>query len=238
MNFQELKKRSKELMMTAKPSPVSIGLLFVTIVIVLNTLSTNVLTKNISQTMITKYQALLERGDYEGIADMADEVMPDGKQSGLDVIIGFLIEIVSFGFTIYTVNIIRNNGEACAGNLLDGFGYVLKLFLYGLLLSLILTAGFLLFIVPGFIFLYSYRQTKYFMIDNPQMNVVECMKNSRLMMKGHKWELFTLDVSFIGWILLSVLTPTRIWSDPYRGFAYALYYENLLKMSDDYTEVI
>ena len=49
-------------------------------------------------------------------------------------------------------------------------------------------------------------------------------------MKGHKWELFVLDLSFIGWNLLAMLPvigyAVQIWSMPYINLTYALYFEN------------
>lgn len=48
-------------------------------------------------------------------------------------------------------------------------------------------------------------------------------------MRGHKWELFVLDLSFLGWMLLSALfAPVSIWLDPYRAITNANYYNRLV----------
>ena len=63
-----------------------------------------------------------------------------------------------------------------------------------------------LFIVPGIIKMYSYRMVPYILAENPQMSTREIIDQSRQMMDGNKWRAFVLDISFIGWYLLSALT--------------------------------
>ena len=64
----------------------------------------------------------------------------------------------------------------------------------------------LLFIIPGLIKLYSYRMVPYILADDPSIGGKDAITLSRQMMNGHKWNTFVLDLSFIGWELLSVLT--------------------------------
>ena len=64
----------------------------------------------------------------------------------------------------------------------------------------------LLFIIPGLIKLYSYRMVPYILADDPTIGGKDAITLSRQMMNGHKWNAFVLDLSFIGWELLSVLT--------------------------------
>ncbi len=63
-----------------------------------------------------------------------------------------------------------------------------------------------LFIVPGIIKMYSYRMVPYILAENPQMSSREIIDRSRQMMDGNKWKAFVLDISFIGWYLLSAIT--------------------------------
>ena len=48
-------------------------------------------------------------------------------------------------------------------------------------------------------------------------------------MKGHKWDLFVLDLSFIGWILLGIMTAGigLLWVAPYMETTRAAFYEDL-----------
>lgn len=63
-----------------------------------------------------------------------------------------------------------------------------------------------LFIIPGIIKAYSYQMVPYIMAENPNMDRKRVFELSEQMMKGHKWEAFTLELSFYGWILLSLFT--------------------------------
>ena len=71
----------------------------------------------------------------------------------------------------------------------------LKLFLWTLLL-----------IIPGIVKSYEYRMIPYILGDEPDIPMDEAFRRSKEMMTGHKWHAFLLDLSFIGWILLGVLT--------------------------------
>ena len=63
-----------------------------------------------------------------------------------------------------------------------------------------------LFIIPGIIKAYSYRMVPYILADDPDVGANEAITRSRMMMKGNKWRAFVLDLSFILWDLLSVIT--------------------------------
>ena len=87
----------------------------------------------------------------------------------------------------------------------------------------------LLFIIPGIIKSYSYAMAPYIMVDHPDMSPNECIKQSKYMMNGHKFELFCLDLSFIGWDLLCILSLGIgfIFLRPYKEAAKAAFYRNL-----------
>ena len=64
----------------------------------------------------------------------------------------------------------------------------------------------LLLVVPGIIKAYSYRLVPYLLKDHPELSGTEVITLSRKMMNGHKADAFVLDLSFLGWLLLSALT--------------------------------
>lgn len=64
----------------------------------------------------------------------------------------------------------------------------------------------LLLIIPGVIKRYSYQLVPYLLAENPDMPYKEALETSAAMMDGYKMEAFKLDLSFIGWDLLSVFT--------------------------------
>lgn len=76
---------------------------------------------------------------------------------------------------------------------------------------------------------YMYSMVPYLLHDYPELTPREAMKISREMMSGQKWELFVLDLTFIGWILLSIITfgVGMIFVEPYMSTARATFYEDL-----------
>lgn len=85
----------------------------------------------------------------------------------------------------------------------------------------------LLFIVPGIIKGLSYAMAPYIMAENEYyMTPNDAIKESMRIMEGHKMELFIIYLSFIGWILLSILTCglLLIYVEPYMQTTLANFY--------------
>ena len=88
----------------------------------------------------------------------------------------------------------------------------------------------LLLIVPGIIKRYSYRMAPYILADHPELSGKEVLTLSRQMMDGHKWRTFVLDLSFLGWNILSALTFGLLgifYVNPYRQCTNAELYREL-----------
>lgn len=87
----------------------------------------------------------------------------------------------------------------------------------------------LLLVVPGIIAAYRYSMAFYIMAENPDIGVMEAINQSKAMMDGHKWRLFCLDISFIGWMLLGALTLGigYFFLTPYMKAAQAHFYLDL-----------
>lgn len=97
---------------------------------------------------------------------------------------------------------------------------VLLLLIYTLLWTL-------LFIIPGIIKSCAYSQTYYVLRDNPELQYNAAIERSMAMMEGHKMQYFLLQLSFIGWCLLTILTfgVLSFWVVPYMSCTMAHYYE-------------
>ena len=87
-----------------------------------------------------------------------------------------------------------------------GFNNILRSIGVTLLVGIAVCIGTILFIIPGIIISFMYSQVYYIMAEHPDMSVLECLRESARIMKGHKMELFILELSFLGWIILTALT--------------------------------
>lgn len=96
--------------------------------------------------------------------------------------------------------------------------------------DLFVTLWSLLLIVPGVIKAYEYRLVEYVMAENPGMKPKEAMAKSKAMMQGQKWNAFVLDLSFLGWDILSLCTLGIVgtfYAEPYQMLTNAALYEKL-----------
>jgi uncharacterized membrane protein len=168
-----------------------------------------------------------------------------GEAIGLMVIYGVLMSIacmvfgigeiivggaLTFGYLGYFSRKARGE-DAMIENLFDGFKLFLPTFLLFLLQSIFIMLWTLLLFVPGIIKTLSYSMSFFILRDNPDIGASAAIKASRKMMNGHKGKLFGLYISFIGWILLSMVTfgIAMLWVTPYMTLTLANFYEDLKK---------
>lgn len=97
------------------------------------------------------------------------------------------------------------------------------------LMSLVVGLLTLLLIIPGVIASMAFYLTPYILKDNPELSILDTLRLSRKMMHGHKMQLFCLQLSFIGWGLLNLLTLGigTLWLLPYMTTTMAAFYQDL-----------
>ena len=141
----------------------------------------------------------------------------------------FVTGLVAVGYISLYLGILRRTSpgfESCISAITENIG---TKFIATLLVSLYTFLWSLLFIIPGIIKSYSYAMTPYILLDRPELSPTEAIKESEKMMNGHKMDLFILDLSFIGWILLSMLTCgiLILYVEPYMMATKAAFYLEL-----------
>lgn len=102
-------------------------------------------------------------------------------------------------------------------------------FLIGLMTGIFTFLWSLLFIIPGIIKAYSYSMAYYVKADHPDYDWNACIKESMRITNGHKWDLFVLDLSFIGWTLVGMCLCGIgiLWVEPYVQTTRANFYETI-----------
>ena len=158
-------------------------------------------------------------------------------------LIGLVLSILAlplyWGYQTLFLGAIRG-GEATAKDLFEGYNKELfpRVLTTTLLYYVYIILWSLLLLIPGCIKAYSYAMTPYILKDNPEMKNNAAIEESMRMMDGHKLELFLLDLSFIGWAILSILTCCIgfLWLVPYMNMARVNFYEDLKKASVEVKE--
>ncbi|WP_294539972.1 DUF975 family protein [uncultured Gemmiger sp.] len=74
------------------------------------------------------------------------------------------------------------------------------------LVDLKIVLGLFLLVIPGIYWAYCYLMVPYLLAENPYMSTTRAMQLSREMMHGEKWHAFLLRLSFVGWVILGMLT--------------------------------
>jgi len=166
-------------------------------------------------------------GAWFDTAAMENALKASLGQTYMSRVIGFLLNImgvvVGAGFTLACLKVSRRM-EAGVGELFDCFAFLLKVMWLNILTGLLVAAWSVLLVVPGIIAAYRYSFAMFVLLDDPRKGVVTCLRESRELTDGHKTELFLLNLSFIGWILLSMIPGVGVYSLPYMEIAKANYY--------------
>lgn len=153
----------------------------------------------------------------DGKAEFKDVLVPSNKllkALGYIVIIGIISMIIAFisVFAIaglITASVFYSDGIAIAN-------------IVGIILIALMYVAFIIFTL-------AVVQVPYIIIEKEDIGVIGAMKLSMQMMKGNKWKYFVLELSFIGWGILSVITLGIgfLWLIPYVTLAVTNFYKNL-----------
>ncbi len=142
------------------------------------------------------------------------------------IVLRLISEILSVGYSWYALRISRSIGATFL-NIFDPMNMIFKVIGLTIVISLFCFLWSLLLIIPGIVAAYSYRQAYYILYDHPEYGILECIRASKKMMYGNKGELFILDLSFLGWHIVCLLTMgiLYIWKLPYIEVTYCSFYD-------------
>ncbi len=113
--------------------------------------------------------------------------------------------VLSYGMVLNYLEIAKGE-EATVSRVFDGFKEFTRAWAVNFMSGLFVALWSMLFIIPGIIKAIAYSFAPYILAENPGMTGMEAITRSKEMTYGHKMELFVLNLSFIGWILLGVIT--------------------------------
>ena len=154
-----------------------------------------------------------------------------GALTGASLVLSILIVgPVEIGYYNSTKALFKNGDSALTNNIFN-FGF--KNYLHNIwgffLMTVFIVLWCLLLFIPGIVMSFAYAMTPYILVDNPEMKAIDAIRKSKSMMKGHKFDLFYLELSFIGWILLGFLTLGigYLWLIPYMQTTISAFYEDL-----------
>ena len=137
---------------------------------------------------------------------------------------------LSYLFVKEILGFVRGGKIEISSSLVDKFkaDYLKSIKVIGLM-SIYISLWCLLLFIPGIIKAYSYCFTPYISMDNEELTAEECINESMKLTNGYKMKLFLLDLSFIGWYLLCIVTLgiAILWVVPYHEAARIALYEDI-----------
>jgi len=184
----------------------------------------------------------IDMGEYLTLSfmDKIDYLKNVPSNPALDCI-DILKMIVGAIFTLASIHVYikmsRSPDPVKFSDFIEGFSYWGRAVLCELWQALFIFLWSFVFIIPAIIKYYAYSQMFYLVDEFPEMSIRKAMKVSMAITKGHKMDLFVLDLSFIGWFILSLLTLGIgfFWTYPYCVTSLVAFY-NDLKASDSVIE--
>lgn len=170
------------------------------------------------------------------LCNLVVELLFDEKSiiySALTLLVSCFTMTLQVGFYSYLLKMIREE-EYSREDIFKYIGKVLPILTISLLVLIFTFLGCLLFIIPGFIIALGYAMVYPIFVDSEEMLPMEYLNKSKELMDGYKWDYFVFTLSFIGWILFSVVTLGigLIWAVPYISIAETLYYDELKKLKE------
>lgn len=107
-----------------------------------------------------------------------------------------------------------------------------RVFLTSILQGIFIFLWTLLLIIPGIIKSLAYSQYYFVLRDHPEYSITEAITESRKLMDGYKWKYFLLNLSFIGWSILAIITLGIgfLWLIPYITTCLAAFYDKVTEV--------
>ena len=135
---------------------------------------------------------------------------------------------MSLGVAIFSLSLARRQ-EAKLEQLFDGFQHFMTSMGAYLLMLVFIVLWTLLLIVPGIIAAISYSMTFFIISEDRSLDAMSAINKSKKMMYGYKWKYFCLQLRFLGWALLCILTLGIgfLWLIPYVQVTNAIFYDDI-----------
>lgn len=225
----EIKAEAKQIMRGARVSPYIVTLLVMAIVYVLERVSDLVEGGSLlySYDRIMQYYSILQSGDITELERWLS-LAPDN--TGMIFFFSMLVSLVGLvldgGYYIYCIGI-RRGAEMPYSTLADGLGVAGKLIWCAIQMYVKIFLWSLLFWIPGIIAAYRYRFAYYNILTDSSLSAGDAIRLSCQQTQGMKGELFILDLSFFGWMILSTFTfgLLNIWLRPYMTLCDLAFFE-------------
>ena len=202
----------------------------------------------VSNNFNVNFETTVDTGSSEELGLLLGQLLPQGGLSdemiqtlltvaGVVLVVSlavaalflFLGSVVGVGYSQFNLDLVDHQPEADVGTLFRYFKHWKRLTVANRLRGLYVFLWSLLLVIPGIYASYSYAMVSYILAEHPELTAREALARSKEMMEGNRWRLFCLNISFIGWAYLCILTLGIgfLWLTPYMQASIAAFYREI-----------
>lgn len=214
MDRVKLKMDAKAAMRQAAISPYGFTVIFIAIVVILE----------VVETFFNMNEVILDT--IFGYRDLW-QLLSFIKSSAAFYVIYFVVStMIDFGYQSFSLKVSKRDDTMSYWDMFSSVRYIWKAVLLTIVMFVLELLWSLLLIIPGIIASYRYSQAVLILVENPEKGIFQCIHESSEMMKGHKWEYFVLELSFLLWYLMAIFTCGlgAIYVIPYSNVTFANFY--------------
>ena len=217
-----LKEEARGILLAARVSPYLFALLYLVLTDVLKSVQTYT-----SGSLVNYMQRVypgLPVPDFLLRAASLPSYVP-AFVTAVTFLLGALLEA---GFALYHLGVRRGEEQPYA-TLFGAFDQAGRVILLAVIRGALILLGSMLFFIPGIILSYRYSFAMYDLMEDPELRPVDALRMSAAQTYGFKWALFLLDLSFLGWWILSAFTMglLYIWVAPYYAQTVVGYFQTI-----------
>lgn len=220
-NRVTMKTEAKELVRAGRVSPILVSAI---VLVIVNVLGEITYLMQYGTPSILYLKSILEHGDIYALTRGTAAAAP--MFTFASVLVNLVTTVLYAGYFSYCMGI-RRRQEMPISALLDGLGIVGKVIWCDILISIKVFLWSMLLFIPGIVAAYRYRFAMYNLLSDPALSASQAIALSCRQTDGMKLDLFVLDLSFIGWQLLTSLSfgILGIWTLPYITLSDLGYFE-------------
>ena len=231
MDLQKYKQKTREAALRAGPGLMKVFAIYAVVIALLNLLGYFLETP--------MYEWWMQVREYMLAGNTELPLPPARMQQGmaLSLLLGLMGRIVTAGWVALTLNASRG-GEYSWHDLWGSFRNFWKVMVITVVSTVCCSVGLWFFLFPGVWLFYSWRLSLHVLAEHPDYGPIRCMRQSRRLMAGERFNLFRLDMSCAMLYGLAALAYyftsgiVALWRMPTLAILYAIFYNRAVYWRD------
>ena len=216
MNRAGLKTAARQCIGDSFAKPYKTTFIYIVIVFAMNLVINTVSQGSVFDSAIVGNMADMDLMDMFGAGIFGAFPARAALIGAVNILGSLVLSVLAAGYCNFCLQMSRGSAKGFA-DISEALSHTVKIIWLTIIMNVYIFLWSMLFIIPGIVAAYRYSMAYYAMMNDPSLTASQALEASKQLTRGHKAELFVLDLSFIGWCLLASLTfgIMLIWIMPY-----------------------